>query len=40
MEIDTDIVKAISELTARQANMQATLQLIGRSLQLSVFDYL
>jgi flagellin-like hook-associated protein FlgL len=39
-EIDTDIVKAVSELTARQANMQATLQLIGRSLQLSVFDYL
>lgn len=39
-EIDTDIVKAISELTARQANMQATLQLIGRSLQLSIFDYI
>ncbi len=39
-EIDTDIVKAISDLTARQANLEATLQLIGRSFQQSVFDFL
>jgi len=39
-EIDTDIVQAISELSSRQANMQATLQMIGKSLRLTVLDYL
>jgi flagellar hook-associated protein 3 FlgL len=39
-EWDTDLVEAVSELAARQANMQATLQLIGKSLQLSVLDFL
>jgi flagellin-like hook-associated protein FlgL len=39
-EIDTDMVKAISDLTARQANLQATLQLIASTMQLSVLNYL
>lgn len=39
-EIDTDMVQAISELTARQANLQATLQLVARTMQLSVLNYL
>ena len=39
-EIDTDVVQAISDITARQAGMQATLQLIGRVLQLTVLDFL
>ena len=39
-EIDADLVKTISDLTARQANMEATLRLIGQTLQLSVLNFL
>lgn len=39
-EIDADLVKAISELSARQANMEATLRLIGQTLQLSVLSFI
>ncbi len=39
-EIDVDLVKAISDLTARQASYQASLQLMGRTFQLSLLDYL
>jgi len=40
LEIDADLVEAISNLTARQANMEATLRLIGQSLQLTVLSFL
>jgi flagellin-like hook-associated protein FlgL len=40
VEIDTDLVEAISNLTARQASFQASLQLMGRTFQLSLLDYL
>lgn len=39
-EIDTDIVKAIAELTARQANLEASLKLVVATSQLSVLNYL
>jgi flagellar hook-associated protein 3 FlgL len=39
-EIDTDVVKAISDLASRQANMQGTLQLIGRTADMTVLNYL
>jgi flagellin-like hook-associated protein FlgL len=39
-EIDADFVEAISNLTARQANMEATLRLLGQTLQLSVLNFL
>jgi flagellar hook-associated protein 3 FlgL len=39
-EIDVDLVEAVSELTARQANMQATLQLVGKMLQMNLMDFL
>jgi flagellin-like hook-associated protein FlgL len=39
-EIDTDLVEAISNLTARQASYEASLQLMGRTFQLSLLDYL
>lgn len=39
-EIDADMVQAISDLASRQANMEATLQMIGRSMQLTVLDFL
>ena len=39
-EIDTDLVKAISDLTARQASLQASLQLMGRLFQLTLLNYL
>ena len=38
-EIDADLVHAISDLAARQANLQATLQLVGRTMQLTVLDF-
>jgi len=40
LEIDADLVKTISDLTARQASIEATLRLVGQSLQLSVLDFL
>lgn len=39
-EIDADLVESISELTARQANMEATLRLVGRTLQLSLLNFI
>lgn len=39
-EIDTDLVAAISDITARQAGMEATLQLVGRVLRLTLLDFL
>jgi flagellin-like hook-associated protein FlgL len=39
-EIDADLVKAISELSARQASIEATLRLIGQTLQLTVLDFI
>jgi flagellar hook-associated protein 3 FlgL len=39
-EIDVDLVEAISSLTARQASYQASLQLMAKTLQLSLLDYL
>lgn len=39
-ELDTDMVQAVSELTARQANFQATLQMIGRISQLTVLNFI
>ena len=40
IEIDTDLVQAISELTARQASFQASLQLIGRTAGLTILNFL
>ena len=39
-EIDADLVKVISDLAARQANMEATMQMIGKALKLTLFDFL
>ena len=39
-EVDADLVQAISELSARQANMEATLRVIGQTLQLTVLNFL
>lgn len=39
-EIDVDLVKAISDLTARQASYQASLQLMGKTFQLTLLDYI
>jgi flagellin-like hook-associated protein FlgL len=39
-EIDVDLVQAISELTARQIAMQASLQVTANIMQLSLLDYL
>jgi flagellar hook-associated protein 3 FlgL len=39
-EIDTDFVEVVSELTARQAAFQASLQLAGKTFQLTLLDYL
>ncbi len=39
-EIDADLVKTISELSARQASIEATLRLIGQTLQLTVLDFI
>jgi flagellin-like hook-associated protein FlgL len=39
-EIDVDIVEAISNLTARQVSLQASLQTIGNILQLSLLDFI
>ncbi|MDX1947981.1 MAG: flagellin [Pirellulaceae bacterium] len=39
-EIDTDLAEAISNLTARQAALEASLQLTARTFQLSLLDFL
>ena len=39
-EIDVDLVQAISELTARQLAMQASLQVTANIMQLSLLDYI
>jgi flagellar hook-associated protein 3 FlgL len=39
-EVDVDLVEAISSLTARQASLQASLQIMSNVLQLSLLDYL
>jgi flagellin-like hook-associated protein FlgL len=40
LEIDADFVDVVSQLTARQAAFEASLQLIGRTFQLTLLDYL
>jgi len=40
LEIDADLVEAISNLSSRQANMEATLRLMGQTMQLSLLDFL
>ena len=39
-EIDVDMVDVISDLAARQANLEATLRLIGRTMQLTLLNFL
>lgn len=39
-EIDTDLPEAISNLTARQAALEASLRLTARTMQLSLLDFL
>ncbi|MBI2477497.1 MAG: hypothetical protein HYV60_02245, partial [Planctomycetia bacterium] len=39
-ELDADLVKVISDLSARQANMEATLRVIGQTLQLTVLNFI
>lgn len=40
LEIEVDLVQAISDLTARQASFQASLQLMGKTFQLTLLDYI
>jgi flagellin-like hook-associated protein FlgL len=40
VEIDVDLVEAISELTARQASFQASLQTTAQTFKLTLLDYL
>ena len=40
VDIDTDFVQAISELTSRQAALEASLRLIGRTLRLTLLEFL
>ena len=39
-ETDVDLVKAISDLTAKQYSLQASLQTTANILQLSILNYL
>ncbi len=39
-ELDADLAKTISDLTARQAALQASLQLMGNINQLTLFNYI
>ncbi len=39
-ELDADLAKTISDLTARQAALQASLQLMGNVNQLTLFNYI
>ena len=38
-ELDADLAQTISDLAAREAALQASLQLMGRVNQLTLFDY-
>ena len=38
-EIDADIVTVISDLTARQASIEASLRLIGQTMQLTLLNF-
>jgi len=40
VEVDVDLVEAISEFTARQASFQASLQTTAQSFQLTLLDFL
>ncbi|QDU94313.1 flagellin N-terminal helical domain-containing protein [Lignipirellula cremea] len=40
IEIEVDFPTAVSELTAQQASYEASLQLMGRTFQLSLLDYI
>ena len=40
LEIDTDFIAAISELTGKQASLQASLKLYGSTFGLTLLDYL
>lgn len=40
LEIDVDIIQAISEMTAKQASFQATLQSAGQLYQLTLLDFI
>ncbi len=40
LEIDADLASVISELTSRQAALEAILRLMGTSSQLSLFDFI
>jgi flagellin-like hook-associated protein FlgL len=39
-EIDADLVEVVSQLASRQANLEATLRLVGQMMQLSVLSFL
>ncbi len=39
-ELDADLAQVISELAAREAALQASLQLMGQTTRLTLFDYL
>jgi flagellar hook-associated protein 3 FlgL len=39
-EIDADLATVISDLSSRQAALEASLKLMGSSSQLSLFDFL
>lgn len=39
-EIDTDLVSAISELTAQQASVEASLRMLSQTFQASLFDFI
>lgn len=39
LEIDADMITVISELTARQASIEASLRLIGKTMQLTLLDF-
>ncbi len=39
-EINTDLAEAISNLTARQAALQASLQLMAQTSKLTILDFL
>ncbi|MGE0760266.1 MAG: flagellin, partial [Pirellulaceae bacterium] len=39
-EIDADLVKSVSDLTARQASLEASLRLVAEAFRLSVLDFL
>jgi flagellar hook-associated protein 3 FlgL len=39
-EIDTDLVQVISDLSSKQAAVEASLRLLGRTMQLTLLDFL